>query len=50
MPQDLASALEGFSTRLWTKVLVWTHDDMTELTKQVAIESHSGKMHAYLPM
>jgi hypothetical protein len=48
--QDLASALEGFSTRLLTKVLGWSHDDMTELIEQVAVELHSGKMHAYLPM
>jgi hypothetical protein len=48
--QDLASALEGFSTRLLTKVLGWSHDDMNELLKQVAGELHSGKMHAYLPM
>jgi hypothetical protein len=48
--QDLASALEGFSTRLLTKVLGWSHDDMAELIKEVAVELHSGEMHAYLPM
>jgi len=48
--QDLSGALEGFSTRLLTKVLGWTHDDMIELIGQVAVELYSGKMHAYLPM
>ena len=49
-PQDLASVLEGFSTRLLTKVLGWTQGDMTELITQVAVELHGGKMHAFLPM
>jgi hypothetical protein len=48
--QDLANALEGFSTLLLTKVLGWSHGNMTELIRQVAVELHSGKMHAYLPM
>ncbi|KAM0705299.1 hypothetical protein Q7P35_008089 [Cladosporium inversicolor] len=48
--RDFGSALEGFSTRLLTEVLGWSHHEMTELIKQVAVELHSGKMHAYLPI
>lgn len=36
--------------RMFTKVLGWSREEVTDLIEKVDTDLHSGKMHAYLPM
>ncbi|KAL1584432.1 hypothetical protein WHR41_06362 [Cladosporium halotolerans] len=47
---DVAGGLEGFSMRMFTKVLGWSREEVMELLEQVSLDMRSGKMHAYLPI
>lgn len=50
MRQDLISALEGVSLRMFTKILGWSHQDVMELIEEVANDIRSLRVHVYMPM